>query len=937
MILILLMPVIGISAVEKTYILSPEKNSIKIRFPDLTKEYNLKDEAIKDGVTSKDLCKIEKTIYKGDGIISLKAYQDVTKEKIKSSYDCNCKNVENEIINNLTGEKITEIIEVCDTCYIYENYVISELIEINPETFKIDKNTEIYEVFEGCSKIEKLDNGKWGCSVFTNVSILGVEIKGATWWNSSWTYKQEINLSNTAGVLTDYQAKITLNTTNFNYSHANATGKDIRFTNSSDNSLDYWIESWNSTGDSIIWVEVNSLANATNTTIYMYYGNNVVDSESNGNNTFIIFNDGFLSGWNQGPEGSTIVNGKIRIATGTGNYFSSNISISRPSILEFEAQDSDGLKGNILGLTEVYNAYSRQGTHKLINFHFSSNTDLATHFGSPTSTFVKIGTHDTNTYDYKIIWGNDGSETEFYRDGVQNTSPASNFPDSTNLYIYFGSHNNIASSQKDIDDIRVRKYASPEPTYTIGAEETKIIYPTLNWTYQPDLNFTVEENPTFLFNMTNVNVSTVIFYHGLNDTATGNMNKSFRYFKDSYILRSCNRDEGDDLSEDNAIKYYEGDIGSYGSHRYDLNLRPIIQDSGDNWVLFNFSCNYHHLLENHIPVDKTNLTGENKSNQYLEIWKDNPAIIKLRTFPLETNRGIHLNINIDDQDGVKPLKIYVCNDSINPETVNPTIDNNCGFFGTKLDFDVKDRIIRNSSYLVLHFGINSDGYINLNGGVKATDEIYIILDSDITPIDKSYKLYFANDTGFNDTYLMFEGSAGWTFTNRSETPDVFFDVSGDNDTVVYYVHGCNTSDACVNFSLQIESYVVPNQPPTTPNLLTPVTSEKINGTYNITWLDGIDAEGDYFNVTILLYWNGVLNHTLANNNITNGTQYYEWNTTGFNDSDLYEIIIYSTDSGGLSSDTTTSGYFEIDNISVFPIATYSKRLYFYSERLFFYS
>ena len=101
-------------------------------------------------------------------------------------------------------------------------------------------------------------------------------------WLSGWSYRQPINISNTAGDLTDYQVRIDLNSSNvgsnFNWSN---NGNDIRFTNSTDDELSFWIESWNSTGqEATIWVKVISLPNNANTTIYMYYGNQTAESES---------------------------------------------------------------------------------------------------------------------------------------------------------------------------------------------------------------------------------------------------------------------------------------------------------------------------------------------------------------------------------------------------------------------------------------------------------------------------------------------------------------------------------------------------------------------------------------------------------------------------------------------------------------------------------
>jgi len=73
-------------------------------------------------------------------------------------------------------------------------------------------------------------------------------LSASSWWNSSWQYRQAINISNTAGNLTDYQVKIELNSSNvgehFNW---NNSGKDLRFTyfnttTDTETEIPFWIE-----------------------------------------------------------------------------------------------------------------------------------------------------------------------------------------------------------------------------------------------------------------------------------------------------------------------------------------------------------------------------------------------------------------------------------------------------------------------------------------------------------------------------------------------------------------------------------------------------------------------------------------------------------------------------------------------------------------------
>jgi len=68
---------------------------------------------------------------------------------------------------------------------------------------------------------------------------------------------------------TDYQVKIELTASDFDYAKAETNGEDIRIFNEDNNPLNFWIENWNAEGESSIWVKIKSLETDK---IYMYYG-----------------------------------------------------------------------------------------------------------------------------------------------------------------------------------------------------------------------------------------------------------------------------------------------------------------------------------------------------------------------------------------------------------------------------------------------------------------------------------------------------------------------------------------------------------------------------------------------------------------------------------------------------------------------------------------
>ena len=135
----------------------------------------------------------------------------------------------------------------------------------------------------------------------TNLSVVPV--------GQGFAYRRAVTLTNPGPTLTNYQVKITLSSSNMNFSHAQSNGGDIRFLASDGlTNLPYWIENWNSTSQvAILWVNVPSIPNGTST-IYLVYGNSSVTTSGSGTNTFLFFDDfsvadpSTLNGYyNEGP------------------------------------------------------------------------------------------------------------------------------------------------------------------------------------------------------------------------------------------------------------------------------------------------------------------------------------------------------------------------------------------------------------------------------------------------------------------------------------------------------------------------------------------------------------------------------------------------------------------------------------------------------------
>src|SRR6266849_1466336 len=112
------------------------------------------------------------------------------------------------------------------------------------------------------------------------------------WYNSAWTYRNAVAVTNTSGAsLANYQVNVLL-TSGFAFGNAKSDGSDLRVTASDGVTLiPFWVEAWNAAGSSAsVWVNIPTIA-TTGTTIYLYYGNAAAASASGGSTTFDFFDD----------------------------------------------------------------------------------------------------------------------------------------------------------------------------------------------------------------------------------------------------------------------------------------------------------------------------------------------------------------------------------------------------------------------------------------------------------------------------------------------------------------------------------------------------------------------------------------------------------------------------------------------------------------------
>jgi len=115
-----------------------------------------------------------------------------------------------------------------------------------------------------------------------------------------WDYRKKITITGQTGAGTDYQVKLLITATtggdfnldgnSANFPAAKNDGGDLRFSNNAqDTELSFWVESVVS-GVATVWVKVGENLD-TDKDIYVYYGNSGATNGSDGEDTFILFDD----------------------------------------------------------------------------------------------------------------------------------------------------------------------------------------------------------------------------------------------------------------------------------------------------------------------------------------------------------------------------------------------------------------------------------------------------------------------------------------------------------------------------------------------------------------------------------------------------------------------------------------------------------------------
>ncbi|PXF60865.1 MAG: hypothetical protein C4B59_06765 [Candidatus Methanogaster sp.] len=309
--------------------------------------------------------------------------------------------------------------------------------------------------------------------------------------SAGWDYRKPVTINNPGDTLSDYQVLVTLNSSNFDYSKASPDGSDIGFVDGDNTvALNYWIEEWNATGDSRIWVAVPSVDGSGSTTIYMYYGNLGASDARDGDATFEFFDD--FPGtsldknkWQLGdgvpyqcyPIDYRVSNSTLVTWSYTPQWKSIQsdytISSSETTIVEARVKSDAHDSWHILGLKD-HSYINRNRFCVLFEGYPENHIGIQTKTPSEWNRPHDLGVMQKNRwYKLKII---KSAENTMGAELIDNNGTLIGDYHTT-LYSWDASKWQIVQWKYDNvysywDYVFVRKYTSSEPITTVGAEES---------------------------------------------------------------------------------------------------------------------------------------------------------------------------------------------------------------------------------------------------------------------------------------------------------------------------------------------------------------------------------------------------------------------------------------------------------------------------------
>ena len=261
---------------------------------------------------------------------------------------------------------------------------------------------------------------------------------------------------------------------------------DLRFTkNDGTTLLSFWVEKVEGTSPNRVaycWVKINDNLD-NNVDIYCYYGNSNATNVSNGDDTFIFFDDFNGSSldtnkWNELNTGPLTINSSILTIKSDADDTSHDVYSKDTFSYDHCLRGRIAIKPKTCFALE-----NSQHTESVLEWYDASEKWRFANKTGGTLYQIEIGDADVGAWHIdEIIYKSDKGKLR--RDGSDITSQSSGVP---NIALPVNIRSWSATNDIRCDWVLVRKYIDPEPSYSLaGSEEILEEYETRNYNYQFD-------------------------------------------------------------------------------------------------------------------------------------------------------------------------------------------------------------------------------------------------------------------------------------------------------------------------------------------------------------------------------------------------------------------------------------------------------------------
>ncbi|MFW9910520.1 MAG: DUF2341 domain-containing protein, partial [Candidatus Thorarchaeota archaeon] len=332
-------------------------------------------------------------------------------------------------------------------------------------------------------------------TAFNNNQSIDEPMETADDWLSGWQYRKAYVISSTPGAGVNYQIEIKvhfadgMDSDNSVYlgSKCQADFDDIRFTgNDGVTLLDYWRENYVDWDFATFWVEIRDDL-TSDVAIFMYYGNSICASLSNGTATFIFFDDyenNNLDRWD-GTTGAgyscatdQVANGlyALKFSGSPGadifkNLTDNGAALSHDFMVHSWVRDDNQVRGGHVPLVKSSSqmwVYACRGYGSQFSY-FQGGADYVhwpTNYSGASDAWFEINVGFSMSTDKMRAWKNGSYMGELNLIAANGVS----VPDDL-FQLGFGQQSDYVTWW---DDTYVRKWTPNEPTVTIWSDEEPV-------------------------------------------------------------------------------------------------------------------------------------------------------------------------------------------------------------------------------------------------------------------------------------------------------------------------------------------------------------------------------------------------------------------------------------------------------------------------------